>query len=78
MNCKIKQFHHSLHLKCDPVVYYESGTIEVWYLCLYIVIFLTIKCAFDLGLKIKIISLFSLFLLLFMGLTALFGTIHGP
>ena len=34
-----------------------------------------IKCAFGLGLKIKIILLFSLFLLLFMGLTALFGTI---
>ena len=77
MNCKIKQFHHSLHLKCDPVVYYESGTIEVWYLYLYKVIFLTIKCAFGLGLKIKIISLFSLFLLLFMSLTALFDTIHG-
>ena len=76
MNCKIKQFHHSLHLKCDPVVYYESGTIEVWYLCLYIVIFLTIKCAFDLGLKIKIISLFSLFLLLFMSPTTLSDTIH--
>ena len=35
------------------------------------------KCAFGLELKIKIISLFSLFLLLFIGPTALFGTIHG-
>ena len=77
MNCKIKQFNHSLHLKCDPVVYYESGTIEVRYLYLYKVIFLTIKCAFGLGLKIKIISLFNLFLLLFMSLTVFFGIIHG-
>ena len=36
------------------------------------------KCAFGLGLKIKIISLFSLFLLLFMGPIALFDTIHDP
>ena len=36
------------------------------------------KCAFGLGLKIKIISLFSLFLLLFIGPVAFFGTIHGP
>ena len=35
------------------------------------------KCAFGWRWKIKIISLFSLFLLLFIGLTALFGTIHG-
>ena len=35
------------------------------------------KRAFGLGLKIKIISLFSLFLLLFMSFTILFGTIHG-
>ena len=33
-------------------------------------------CAFGLRLKIKIILLFSLFLLLFIDLTALFGTIH--
>ena len=33
-------------------------------------------CVSGLGLKIKIIALFSLFLLLFMGPTALFGTIH--
>ena len=32
---------------------------------------------FGIGLKIKIISLFNLFLLLFMGHIALFGTIHG-
>ena len=37
-----------------------------------------VKCVFGLELKIKIISLFRLFLLQFMGLTALFGTIHGP
>ena len=36
-----------------------------------------LKCAFGLELKRKIISLFSLFLLLFMGLTTLFDTIHG-
>ena len=43
------------------------------------------KCAFGLGLKIKIISLFSLFLLLFsiflllfMGPIALSDTIHEP
>ena len=35
------------------------------------------KCAFGLGLKIKIISLFSLFLLLFIGPIAFFGTIYG-
>ena len=35
------------------------------------------KCAFRSGGKIKIILLFSLFFLLFMGLTALFGTIYG-
>ena len=34
------------------------------------------KCALGVGLKIKIISLFSLFLLLFIGLIALFGTIY--
>ena len=34
------------------------------------------KCAFGLGLKIKIILLFSLFLLLFMGPTILFRIIH--
>ena len=33
-------------------------------------------CVFGLGLKMKIISLFSLFLLLFMGHTALFGIIY--
>ena len=36
------------------------------------------KCVFGLRLKIKIISLFSLFLLLFMGPTTILGTIHGP
>ena len=37
------------------------------------------KCAFGLGLKIKIISLFSLFLLLFMDLTLHFLTLFiGP
>ena len=36
-----------------------------------------IKCAFGNRLKIKIILLFSLFLLLFMGSTTIFGTIHG-
>ena len=36
-----------------------------------------IECAFGMKWKIKIILLFNLFLLLFMGLTALFGTIHG-
>ena len=34
------------------------------------------KCVFGLELKIKIILLFSLFLLLFMSPTALFGTIQ--
>ena len=36
-----------------------------------------IKCAFGSNLKCQLILLFSLFLLLFMGLTTLFGTIHG-
>ena len=36
------------------------------------------NCAFGLGLKIKIISLFSLFLLLFMSPITLFDTIHEP
>ena len=36
------------------------------------------KRMFRLEWKMKIISLFSLFLLLFIGLTALFGTIYGP
>ena len=39
-------------------------------------LFTGLYSAFELGLKIKIISLFSLFLLLFMGPIALFGTIH--
>ena len=34
-------------------------------------------CAFGLGCKIKIILLFSLFFLLFMGPTTFFGIIHG-
>ena len=38
---------------------------------------LDIECAFGLKWKIKIILLFSLFLLLFIGHTSLFGTIHG-
>ena len=37
-----------------------------------------IKLAFGLGLKIKIILLFSLFLLLFIDPNAIFGTIHRP
>ena len=36
------------------------------------------SCVFGLRWKIKIILLFSLFLLLFMGSIALFGTIHEP
>ena len=35
-----------------------------------------LKCAFGFKLKSQIILLFSLFLLLFMGFTALFGTTH--
>ena len=41
-----------------------------WTLCCHY------RCAFGLRWKMKIISLFSLFLLLFMGLIALFSTIH--
>ena len=37
-----------------------------------------INLVFGLGLKIKIISLFSLFLLLFINPNAIFGTIHRP
>ena len=37
-----------------------------------------IKCEFGYQWKMKIILLFSLFLLLFMGPTAFFGTIYGP
>ena len=40
--------------------------------------FILSLCAFKLGWKMKIISLFSLFLLLFMNLTILFGIIHWP
>ena len=36
-----------------------------------------IRCAFGLEWKIKIILLFSLFLLLFTSLTTFFGIIHG-
>ena len=39
--------------------------------------YLESKCVFWLRLKMKIISLFSLFLLLFMGLTALFALFMG-
>ena len=38
----------------------------------------SLKCAFGLELKIKIISLFSLVLLLFIGPTTFFGTIYKP
>ena len=34
------------------------------------------KVAFDIGLKSQLILLFSLFLLLFMSITAFFGIIH--
>ena len=36
------------------------------------------KCAFGLGLKIKMISLFNLFLLLFLSFIVLFDAIYEP
>ena len=66
--------------KCQNVERLSPAVGSIWFqkvvylLFIFFILYLNLEfeCAFGLGLKIKIISLFNLFLLIFMSFTVLF------